>query len=197
MTDDDTLLTALRNDWRRPTLDVEGLAQRFAQRRRETQRKLVLAIFGAILFLGCFVWLSSLALSQQDATLAIAALAFAAALPLITSAIFIIRRERASHYPETQLGFLMQTRIALTAKRIALQDTRCCAIILVAGAAALTICEVLGVTSSYSIFFPTAAWLTTAAGMWCWQLRRGPQLTFEAERCEHLIREFELAEVAH
>jgi hypothetical protein len=197
MTNDDNFLAEVRGEWRRDHIDADAMALRFSRHRRATQRRLLLVLVGGALIFACLIWLGLLALTQKDAAVAVAALAFAAALPLMVAAIFVIRRDLATRYQKTQLGLLLQTRDSVAAMRRALRDARLCAVILLTATAALALCAFLGLTASQAVVVPAAAWLTTAVGVWLWQAWRSRRLALEAARCERMIQDFEAADRLH
>lgn len=194
---EDEFLAEARSDWRQQRIDADALALRFSQHRRVAQRRFIFLLAGGALILACLIWLSWLALTQLDAALTIAALAFAAALPLIVAAAFMMRRDLAARYQETPLGLLLHTRDSVASMRRALRDARVCAVILVTAAVALAACVFLGLASPHAVLLPAAVWLTTAGGVWLWQARRSRGLTLEAARCERMIKDFEAADRVH
>jgi len=186
----DAFLDALRADWRALPAKADALEAEFKRRRQRARLSLTVTAMGVVMVAVGLVALAALALQQRDIAQTIAAVAFAAALPLLVLGLVEQSRSMksaASLNPEGMLRFMRQQAIY---SRRRLWGARACAAILTTAVVALAVAVVLDVTSVASGLFSISLWLPTALLVWLWQHSRSARLTQEIERCEQMIAEF-------
>jgi hypothetical protein len=151
-------------------------------------------IFAALLIGALMFAFLAFAILRRDALIAVAALAFALALPVIGIGWYKMRRAAVRRFDETPIGYLNEMRHALAVDRSQLWSARACSTILTAATAASVGLAACGVVALQEVLFPAIAWLVTALVVWLWQSAREHSLTEEIKRVDALVDEFRAAE---
>jgi hypothetical protein len=187
---DDDFLMSLRREWRRQSADPAAIAEEFARHRRWARRRLVVGWAGAAAVLAALTWFAMLAFERTSLLYAIAALAYAAALPLLVVSPVKLRKGYASIVDEAPLGVLLHVRERLAATRREVRGARAAAAILLVSLGAVWLLAMFGKASPGLACWLTMAWGSTALLLWLWQRRASGKLILEEERCNKLISEF-------
>ena len=192
MTDED-FLARLRLDWRGQAVRPDEIAGRFARHRRWVRLSMIGGIVGAAGIAVGLIVFAGMALDRRDALFAIAALAFAVALPSVLIDISRLRSHLRVRYEETPLGLVLQTRARVSEMHRMLQGARWCAGILFAVAVTAWLPVGVGYASIRTVLPLSSVWGATALLVWLYQSVRGRRLADEAARMDHLVAEFEAA----
>jgi Flp pilus assembly protein TadB len=190
----DDFLTSLQPDWRRDTIGETELAKAFDRHRQWMVWVFASGIGGALCVLACFLWLARTAVTTGDPLLAISALAFAVALPVIFLGLKPLSFTSRQLYELSPIGLLQQTRDRCQTQKRLLTGARWCAAILAAAGLAALIAAELEKTLTPAVCFIVAVWSGTALVVWIWQARRRRQLSREIERLDTMIAEFDAAD---
>lgn len=190
---DDAFLDALRSDWQGGQRDTGGLSQRYRRNRAWARRSAAAGALGIVVILACLLWLGWQALAAGDPLVAIAAFAFAVALPVAVLGVSIPLRQLNLSYDQTPIGLLRQSEARALAMRGLLFEARWCAAILAAATAALWLAVALEAASIASAAALSLAWGSTALAIWLWQADRDRRLARELAECRRLIAEFDSA----
>lgn len=186
---DDAFLDALRRDWQGAP-PAGDLSQRYRRTRSWARRSAAAGALGIAVILACFLWLGWQALMARDMLLAIAAFAFAVALPVAALGVSIPLRQLNLSYDQAPIGLLRETEARTLAMRRLLSGARWCAAILAIASLALWFAVALRAASAISAAELSLAWGGTALAIWLWQARRDRRLAAELAECRRLIAEF-------
>ncbi len=187
---DDELLRSLAEDWKADPVSPGAIATRFAREQRRAAGMLVLSTAGLLLVLGGLAWLSWRAWNGSDALFAVAAAAFALALPLVAAEAIGLWSNLRRRYDRDAHSLLVQLGDELVARRRLLRGARAASAILVAASAGCWLLVALGQVTLGRALVPAITWPASAALIWAWQARRARQLQREESRRRALLPHF-------
>jgi len=193
MTTDD-FLDSLRDDWRRPAVDLDRIRRRTERRRRfdAVYRPLGLAgCIGTILF---GIWFGWIAIMQQDAVAAVGAIAFLVSAPLLLIEYRETLRDSRIRYDESARGVLLQAAHQLARTRRMLRGCRWSATILGVAALIVLAIAVVGPSADPGALPIAATWGGVAILVWSWQAWRARGFEREAEHGNRLLAELEASD---
>lgn len=185
----DKLLSELRADWRRQTVDIDRIRRLIEVRRRWIRFGLIVKATGAGIALLSGGWFFWLALTGGAAIFALASIALLVALPLMLLELAGTARSLRIGHDGTPSGVLRRARDQATTARHLLWGSRVAALLLAVSAAGLLALHVAGRAHAEEALVFMLAWAFLALGLWVWQARRGRRLTAEIARCNALLAE--------
>ena len=191
---DDRFLAELRAEWRRHPISPAGLRRLTARRRWRDRLGLAAGAAALVAYALIALFFLREALEGAPAVFALAAIAFATALPPL--AVEFVQAWRDSriepeHGPE---GLLDLARLRIAAAHRALWGFRAAAVILAGTVAGLLLLFAAGRASARETWQLGLCWSVTALACWLWQARRGRRLVTEAEECERLLEAYRAAD---
>ena len=187
----DAFLENLAMQWRSEgAVDTARCAAEITRRRRRLVRDAALAAFGAALDIALAVAFGIWAIKAQDLLLAVSAVAFAAAAPVLLSArARMVGLLKFTHdvSPEAHLAAL---KAHFDEDRRRLVEVHACALILAVAAAAALGLVAAGLETAIALV-PAAAWAVTAAAVEAWRFRVARRLQRNQAALEQLHRQAE------
>ena len=190
----DEFLDTVRADWRRDGPDLAAIGRRGERRRRLTRLSMLASLSTAFLAILLASWFGYRAAVSGDAVTMLGAAGLLVAVPLLIVEAIDKRRSLSLLHDSTPRGVLLEARHrAVTARRF-LAGFRWSAVILLACVAAAWVLVAGGYADRGQALFLTGVWVSTAFGVWLWQLWRSRRLAAEIACSDRLLAELAEAE---